>query len=263
MRNVLFLFFVLSVLISCKEKSKNIAVPPENQDQLLMSVLWYQRSGEMQALYYQGYNIAKISLIEKLSKPVDNKPKAVIMDIDETVLDNSAVEAFQAVNNLPFSDSIWNKWVDQASAEPLPGALEFIKFAESRGVEVFYVTNRSFPNSFNPTIKNLKDKGLPFADSVHLILKKDVSSKKIRRNAIAEKYDILMLIGDNLADFDDVFDVRGEDLAFGEVKNKSNEFGKKFIILPNPMYGGWVNPAVSTQVGGTMGEKIRNVIKSF
>jgi 5'-nucleotidase (lipoprotein e(P4) family) len=257
MRNVLKVFFVLSVLISCKGKPVTVAPQKENYDNLLMSVLWYQRSGEMQALYYQGYNIAKSSLQEKLNKPTNKKPKAVIMDIDETVLDNSAVEAYQALNNVPFSDSVWNKWVNLSSAEPLPGALEFIKYAESKGVDVFYVTNRSEPGAYYPTIKNLKDKGFPFADSTHLIL------KTARRDAISEKYDILLLIGDNLTDFDDIFDNRGDDFAFGSVKNKMSEFGSRFIILPNPMYGGWVNPALNSQQGGTVNEKIRKVLKTF
>jgi 5'-nucleotidase (lipoprotein e(P4) family) len=263
MRNVISVIFVLVFLISCGEKSGNVAAPPDNQDPLLLSVLWYQRSAEMQALYYQGYNIARSSLEEKLGKSGNRKPKAVVMDIDETVLDNSPVEAYQVVKNFPFSDSVWNRWVSLCIAEPLPGAKEFIKFAESRGVEVFYVTNRSAQGSFEPTIRNLKVKGLPFADSTHLILKTDVSSKKIRRDAISEKYDILLLIGDNLSDFDEIFDNRGSDLAFGAVKDKMNEFGSRFIILPNPMYGPWVNAATKNTPGNSAREKLLKSIYSF
>jgi 5'-nucleotidase (lipoprotein e(P4) family) len=226
-------------------------------------VLWYQRSGEMQALYYQGYNISQRSLEEKLRKSNNRKPKAVIMDIDETVLDNSPVEAYQVINNVPFSDSVWNKWVNLSSAVPLPGAMEFIKFAESEGVEIFYVTNRSAPGSFKPTIKNLRNMGFPFADSIHLVLKKDVSSKKVRRDTISAKYDILLLIGDNLADFDDIFDNRRDDLAFEAVKERMNEFGNRFIILPNPMYGPWINVAIKNSKGTAQREKMLNSLRSF
>jgi 5'-nucleotidase (lipoprotein e(P4) family) len=263
MRNVIKVIFVLFVLISCNQKEKKVSQQKENQDALLLSVLWYQKSGEMEALYYQGYNIAKKSLLEKLITPDNKKPKAVIMDIDETVLDNSPVEAYQVIHNVPFSDSVWNKWVNMSSAEPLPGALEFIKFAESKGVEVFYVTNRTSPGAFNATIKNLLEQGVPFADSVHLILKTNESSKKLRREAIAEIYDILLFIGDNLADFDDAFDVRGEDLGIGEVKSRSNEFGNKFIILPNPMYGPWINAAVKSIKDNSSRERIMKSLVSF
>lgn len=263
MRNVLSLLFVLSVLISCKEKAGNLIPAKESQDHLVLPVLWYQSSAEMQALYYQGYNIAKSSLSEKLGKSNNKKPKAVIMDIDETVLDNSPVEAYQAINNVPFSDSVWNKWVNQCSAEPLPGVMEFIRFAESKGVEVFYVTNRSAPGAYLPTIRNLVDKGFPFADSLHLVLKTDVSSKEVRRKAISEKYDVLLLIGDNLSDFDAVFDQRGADLGFSAVKERMSEFGARFIVLPNPMYGPWINAAIKNSIGTTQNEKMVKTLKSF
>jgi 5'-nucleotidase (lipoprotein e(P4) family) len=217
----------------------------------------------MQAMFYQGYNIAKKSLLDKLKNTENNKPKAVILDIDETVLDNSPVEAMQIINNLPFSDSLWVSWIKKASAEPLPGALDFIKFSDSLGVEVFYVSNRNYKDEYLPTLINLSQKGLPFADSLHVILKRNISSKEIRRNSIEEKYDVVLLIGDNLADFDEVFDIRGEDLGFGAVKSNERRFGTDFIVLPNPMYGPWINSAIRNQDGINMRDKQVNALKSF
>jgi 5'-nucleotidase (lipoprotein e(P4) family) len=217
----------------------------------------------MQAMFYQGYNIAKKSLLDKLKNTENNKPKAVILDIDETVLDNSPVEAMQIINNLPFSDSLWVSWIKKASAEPLPGALDFIKFSDSLGVEVFYVSNRNYKDEYLPTLINLSQKGLPFADSLHVILKRNISSKEIRRNSIEEKYDVVLLIGDNLADFDEVFDIRGEDLGFGAVKSNERRFGTDFIVLPNPMYGPWINTAIRNQDGINMRDKQVNALKSF
>ena len=263
MRNVLIAVFVLSAFISCKDKSEILTSREENQDPLLLSVLWYQRSAEMQALYYQGYNIAKSALREKTGKSDNKKPKTVIMDIDETVLDNSPVEAYQVIENVPFSDSLWNRWVSLCSAEPLPGALDFTKFAESKGAEVFYVSNRTLSDSFEYTIKNLKSKGFPFADSIHVVLKTDLSSKEIRRMAIAEKYDIILLMGDNLADLDVVFEKRGDDLGFGAVNNNIKEFGTRFILFPNPMYGPWLNAAIKDITGNSNREKLMKSIISF
>jgi 5'-nucleotidase (lipoprotein e(P4) family) len=263
MKNISILCVIAIFLISGKDKVQNNSNITENQDQLLLSVLWFQRSAEMQALFYQCYNIAKSSLSEKLKKPLNSKPKAVIMDIDETVLNNSPVEAYQTIKNIPFSDSLWLTWVKRASAEPLPGVMDFIKYAESKGVEIFYITNRESPWETEPTLRNLREKGLPFADSIHLVLKTDMSSKEIRRKVICEKYDVLLLIGDNLADFDVVFDRRGDDLGFNSVKERMAEFGEKFIILPNPMYGPWINAAIKNSTGNTTKAKLLKSLISF
>jgi len=263
MRNVITIAFVLSLLISCKGKPENSIPVKENQDPLLLTVLWFQRSAEMQALYYQGYNIAKSALSEMVSKSNKALLKAVIMDIDETVLDNSPVEAYQVINNVSFSDSLWNRWVGLCSAEPLPGALDFTRFAESKGVEIFYVSNRSASTSLGASIKNLSEKGFPFADSIHVVLKTDESSKEKRRLAIAGKYDILLLMGDNLADLDIAFDKRGDDLGFNAVVSNIEKFGTRFIVFPNPMYGPWINAAIKNAAGNSNTEKLKNSIKSF
>jgi 5'-nucleotidase (lipoprotein e(P4) family) len=254
---------IIPLLASCAVQKAETMVPQENQDQLLLSVLWFQKSAEMKAMYYQGYNLAQKSLAEKVKAQTSDKPKAVVMDIDETLLDNSPSEVYLIENNISFSDETWKKWVNTASAKACPGALEFTKFAESENVEVFYVTNREMPEEFDPTLRNLKNTGFPYADNAHLVLQTDASSKEERRNAIAEKYDILLFIGDNLADFDAVFDKRGPDLGFGAVADNEEKFGTDFIILPNPMYGPWVNAAIKDAEGVTMKEKIMNVLEGF
>lgn len=260
MKNIFIFSLFLSLFVSCRNKSADEKPLVDNQDHLLLSVLWFQSSAEMKALFYQGYNIAEKSLNEKLKKTKSKRKKAVILDIDETVLDNSPVEALQVINNTPFSDSLWLAWVKKVSADALPGSLEFIKFADSVGVEAFYVSNRSMKDEFEPTLQNLKAKGFPFADSLHLILKTDISSKEKRRVNISEHYDILMLIGDNMADFDQVFDDRNSDLGIGATDLNRQRFGTDFIILPNPMYGPWINAALNKQEG-TMREKLLKALR--
>jgi 5'-nucleotidase (lipoprotein e(P4) family) len=254
---------IITLIASCAVQKSEPVVVQDSQDQLLLSVLWFQKSAEMKALYFQGYNIAQKSLAEKIKDQTSSRPKAVVMDIDETVLDNSPSEVYLIENNVRFSDEIWKKWVNTVSAKACPGALEFTKFAEAVNVEVFYVTNRDMPEELEPTMKNLKDAGFPYADVKHLVLKTDASSKEARRKILAEKYDILLFIGDNLADFDAVFDKRGPDLGFGAVSENKNKFGKDFIILPNPMYGPWVNTALKDAEGTTTREKILNMLEGF
>jgi len=259
----IILFAIIPLIASCAVRKAETIVNPENQDQLLLSVLWFQKSAEMQALYFQGYNVAQKSLAEKLENPINDKPKAVVLDIDETVLDNSPSEVYLIENNVPYSDEIWKKWVKIASAKACPGALEFTKFAESKGVTVFYVTNRDIPDELDPTVVNLQKLGFPYADKMHLMLREGVSSKEIRRSIISEKYDILVLIGDNLSDFDSIFDKRGTDLGFGAVTEIEEKFGTDFIILPNPMYGPWIKAAIKDAEGATTRDKILNTLEGF
>ncbi|MCX6334829.1 MAG: 5'-nucleotidase, lipoprotein e(P4) family [Bacteroidia bacterium] len=263
MKKIAGILIASTLFFSCAVKRPVDLTKSENQDPLILSVLWFQKSAEMKALYYQGYNIAERSLSEKLQNRNSGKPAAVIMDIDETILDNSPSEVYMIENNVPFSDNIWKKWVYKGSAAALPGAMEFVKFAKSKNTEVFYVTNREMPDELQPTVSNLEKLGFPFTDPGHMILKNDISTKEPRRIAIEKKYDVIMLIGDNLADFNVVFDTRGEDLGFGAVDQNREKFGTEFIILPNPMYGPWINAAIKDQQGVTTREKILNTLEGF
>jgi 5'-nucleotidase (lipoprotein e(P4) family) len=263
MKKIAGIFLISILLFSCSVKPPAATTFAESQDLLLLPVLWFQKSAEMKALYYQGYNVAERSLAEILKNRSGNKPAAVVMDIDETVLDNSPSEVYLIEHNVPYSDEVWKKWVSRTSAQACPGALDFVKFTESQGVEVFYVTNRQLPDELQPTLVNMKNAGFPYADTTHLVLKSDISSKEIRRKTLSEKYDIVMLIGDNLADFNVVFDKRGEDLGSGAVYQNREKFGTEFIVLPNPMYGPWINAAVKNQPGETAREKILNALEGF
>lgn len=207
-------------------------------DQLMMSVLWYEYSAEMQACYYQTYNFAKILLDKNQSEYKGNKKTAVIVDVDETVLNNTPFEEKILETGILFSDSTWKQWTDLGIAKPLPGAVEFLKYAQSKGVETFYISNRK-TSEVEATMKNLQNEGFPFADVEHLLFKEETSNKTARRNKVSENYEILLLIGDNLRDFDEIFKERETNLGFDVVKENKEQFGKKFLILPNPMYGEW------------------------
>jgi 5'-nucleotidase (lipoprotein e(P4) family) len=229
--------FILCVagLIGCRK-------PPEMNDQthLIQSVLWYQHSAEMHALYYQAFNWAG-QIVRERSKLIYEKPPAVILDIDETVLDNSPVSGYQILENVPFSDNLWERWCNKTDAKPLPGSVDFTRLADKLGVEVFYVSNRT-ENLLNVTLSNLKKHGFPNADSTHVLLKKDTSSKELRNNSIRENFKIILIIGDNLSDFDEAFEERFNDRAKMLVRDQSELFGAEYIVLPNPVYGSWDNP---------------------
>ena len=205
---------------------------------MVMGVLYEQKAAEFKALCYQAYNVAKLMIDNKLKDKTIKKKKCIIVDIDETVLDNSPFEAKCILEGTSYP-KYWKEWVDLGSAKPMPGAVEFLTYALTKGVETFYVTNRT-QDERDVTLKNLKTFGFPYVDTIHLITKNDkVSSKEIRRNKIAGKYDILLLIGDNLADFSAVYDNQSIDKRFSATDSLKNEFGKKFIVIPDAMYGDW------------------------
>ena len=232
MKKIISLLTLISVSLSCFSQ--------QNQtNDLTMSVLWYQRSGEMRASYYQAYNFAKMSLLQKINSK-STKPYAVVLDIDETVLDNSPLEGELIKNRKEYSDAEWLKWTSLIKAKALPGALDFVNFAKSKGVTIFYVSNRSKKNELKSTLKNLQKLNFPQADSAHLLLKTTTSSKIERRNTLRQKYNIALYIGDNLNDFDAVFEDREENFGMKTVDMNKDRFGVDFIILPNPMYGAWV-----------------------
>lgn len=243
MKKLFYFVFLFATLFSCQQPEKETSETKENtqqnnSDHLLMSVLWYQTSAEMRAISYQTYRMAKMLLDKYLENAKNGKPNAIILDIDETVLDNSPYEARCIERGTNYAQDTWNQWTRLVKAKPLPGSLDFLNYAKDKGVEIFYVSNRSHETK-QATIDNLRKYHYPNADSAHILLKKDQSSKEKRRQSIAESYEILLLLGDNLKDFSDIFARRGSDFGFAVVDSLKNQFGQKFIVFPNPMYGEW------------------------
>lgn len=201
------------------------------------AVLWQQFSGEYRALAFQAYNFARLSLKEALWNQSNGKANCVIVDADETILDNSAFQGHEIKKGASYIPADWTKWTNMAAADTVPGALSFLKFAAGKGVETFYVTNREGADR-EGTIKNLKRFGFPNVDEAHLLLKTTTSDKEARRQQILAKYNVLLLCGDNLSDFSNVFYREGKDTK-EQVNLMQQLFGTKFIVLPNPMYGDW------------------------
>ena len=206
--------------------------------QNIMAVSWYQNSAEAKALYLQGYNSAKYQLDEYLKKNNGNKKLAIALDIDETVLDNSPYQGYAALHDTSFPKG-WHEWVAAAKAKPVYGAKSFLKYADKRGIDIYYISDRDKDKDFKGTKKNLKNIGLPQVKDDHILLKgKNDKSKESRRQKVEKNHKLIMLFGDNLLDFTDP-----KKATFKEreklVQQHKNDFGKKYFIFPNPMYGSW------------------------
>lgn len=214
------------------------ATQPNLGQENVMSVAWYQNATEAKALYAQGYNAAKETLSKKVKAHKGGKPLAIVLDIDETVLDNSPYQAYNALYNQSFPEG-WQEWVNSAQAKPVYGAKSFLDYADAQDVEIFYVSDRSHETDLKATIKNLKKEKLPQADKAHVLLKKEgEEGKSERRDKVRTDYNLAMLFGDNLLDFEDPKAATAESRdAF--LKQHEDDFGSKYIIFPNPMYGSW------------------------
>jgi len=255
MKNIKSLFlviFLVGIISGCKTNQEN----PEkaNNDYLLFATLFQQKAAEKRALSYQAFNMAKLVLDNEMRRAGLTKKLAIVVDIDETILDNSPFEAKCIIENSDYP-KYWNEWCELANARPLAGSVEFLNYAKSKGVDVFYITNRKI-KIYDATIKNLHEKGFPFADKEHLLMRTDKSDKEPRRNIVKANHEIVLLMGDNLGDFLNIFDNKNIEERFSLTDSLRNEFGRKFIVLPNPMYGSWVNELIYNNFDLTKEEKI-------
>lgn len=229
-------------------------------------ILWTQTSGEWKALAYQAFAIARLRLDQDLRANRNRRiRRAVIVDVDETVLDNSPYQAKTVKTRTAYESKTWNDWCQRVEAAAIPGAVEFLRYANSRGVRVFYVTNRR-ESEKQCTAQNLKKVGFPDVSDATVLVRTDVSSKEPRRAAIAAKHRVVLLIGDNLNDFAEIFEKSKtiETRLAATQLNKSN-FGTRFIVLPNVMYGAW-EEAIYGEGRLTeeqKAEKRRNALKDF
>ncbi len=204
----------------------------------MFTAMFQQRAAEYRALCLQGYNAARMRIDSYAAQT--GKPKAMITDIDETILDNSAYAVHQALRDTEYIANDWYEWTAKAAADTMPGAASLLAYAASKNIEVFYITNR-YDKERTGTLANLQKFNLPNADEKHLITRQDKtpSSKELRRQQVMQHYEVVLLMGDNLADLSSMFDGKKEEERKANVDALSGEFGKQFIVFPNANYGDW------------------------
>jgi 5'-nucleotidase (lipoprotein e(P4) family) len=204
-------------------------------------VAWKQTAAEYAALCHQAYNLARMQL-ERAMQFEHDKPLAVVTDMDDTVLHAASYWGDLVASGRDFfDDAVWDAWIAKNRVTPVPGALDFMNFCRDSAVEVFYVTSRDQgERSFEIALSNLRHLKYPFADADHLTVLRESSDKSPARARIAETHDIAIFIGDNLNDFKRDYYVKdvGERMALME--RDREEFGRRFIVLPNPTDGHWV-----------------------
>jgi 5'-nucleotidase (lipoprotein e(P4) family) len=234
---ITLIFLFNSSILAFQKKSPHELTQQELNDQSLLAINWVQQSGEYQALTYQAYNIAKVAFDNAVQQNITNP--AVVIDIDETVLDNSPYQASLINTNNEFSSNTWNQWVMAEKAQAIPGAVEFINYVNSNGGTVFFISNRDESSTHNSaqndlelaTINNLHKLEITGVSEETVLLKGEFTKiidgqehqgKQWREQAITKglangiKYNIVMLVGDNLNDF-------------AELEKNNNDLRKKFV----------------------------------
>ncbi len=244
----------------------------------LLAVVWMQRAAEYRAACLQAYRTAAAALPEAIDDPAwtacleqgpadtfRNLPPAVVLDVDETILDNSAYGARLIADHATYESATWSAWVHEQQAGAIPGALAYVQKAQQLGARVFYVTNRKCDREENgkrftdetDTRANLRKLGFPIVEGEGedaVLCAGEVGDKAARRAKLCERFRIVQLVGDNLGDFAPGTDSRKEaDTPHGKVVEGAHVervrstlvdvvgewWGVRWILIPNPSYGGF------------------------
>ena len=234
------IFTILTVIFSSTYASAEFTTKDLN-DEAILALSWVQNSAEFKALALQAFNLAK------LRWDMDKKggKKCVVVDVDETIIDNSAFNAGLIGKDYGYGNSTWKEWCSDESAHAIPGAVAFLNHVAKTGGDVFYLTNRkAMPEKkmdlTKVTMNNLSALGFPQVDKKHMLLRTGTSKKQPRRDIITQRgYRTVLILGDNLADFDEAFDGQTMSERNQAVEANKAKFGDIFIVLPNPVYGNW------------------------
>jgi 5'-nucleotidase (lipoprotein e(P4) family) len=228
----------------------------------LNATLWMQTAPEYRALSEQVYRLATqkvvaaapgTAAVEQSTFAPDalaKLPTAIILDLDETVLDNTVYQARRIRDRKEYDAASWGEWVAAGEADAVPGAREFLDAARKVGHTIFYISNRDCktpaPTATDPcpaktaTLRNLVALGIDLApDPAKMLLRGErpewASPKTSRRAFVAANYRIVALVGDDLGDFVD------PKVFAGDRDRLAPRFGETWFLLPNPIYGSWAN----------------------
>jgi len=223
------------------------------QSQSLLAVLFKRTSAEFKANTFQVYSSAQKNIDKALedkswtailnqSDDYHSLPPAIILDIDETVLDNSEHQVRSIKNGTSYPIG-WKEWVSEESASALPGVKDYLSYADAKGIKIFYVTNRTHDLE-EYTRNNIKALGLPFDSDVDVLLMKNekgwTSDKTSRRNLIKKDFRVIQIFGDQLDDFIPLEETATSVKSRKDLIDKyANMWGEKWFMIINPMYGEW------------------------
>lgn len=231
--------FLLSFLINPLQAEEYTT--EDLNEEAILALAWVQTAAEFKALAHQAFNIAKL----RWDMDQGGGKKAVVVDLDETVMDNSPFNSGLIGKDYGYGNKRWKEWCLDESATAIPGAIDFLNHVANTGGTIFYLSNRKAQpekdmDLLPATMNNLKALGFPQITKDNMLLRTGPSNKQPRRDSItAQGYRIVLLLGDNLNDFSTEFKADTVDQRAAAVEAQKEMFGDKFIMLPNPIYGDW------------------------
>ncbi len=250
---------VLALVLTGCATQQAVTSPCRTADTTINATLWMQTSAEYQAITREVYATALRTLDEALAdktwsaateQPVvdPSLPPAIILDIDETILDTSGHQAKLIREQREYSPAEWHEWAMHDASRAIEAAHDFVLAVQQRGIAIFYITNR-IQSEEAPLRATLARLGFPLTgDNVITRAARDSTDKTPRRAFVASRYRVLMLFGDDLNDFTLA---RGKSLAEREAIVRAHEadWGRKWFALPNPVYGSWETAVAGATTG--------------
>ena len=261
-------YLVLAFLFTACRSAAPLCNPGHT---LLNATLWVHSAAESRAATEQTFSWARRALDDALADPSrtgaleettndPSQPPAIIVDVDDTVVKNTPFEARVIRQGKTYDEKTWKEYTAQSVGLAVPGAPEFLTYVKSRGVTVFYITNRD-EDERPGTRRNLENLGYPLDPNVEtLLLREKVSDKGPRRAQVAAQYRVLLVMGDDLNDF-----INARDKSWAErdaiITRMKDWWGSRWFLVPNPMYGSWERAAVGTE--GTPCEQVERKIRAL
>ncbi len=228
---------------SAATAAQDKAIDDSIRNPLMWAVAYTQTAAEFYALCHQAYNLAhlRIDLALAQHRPGD-RPLAVITDMDNTILHAMSYWGYLINEDKEFfDDAIWDEWLPNNLITAVPGAKDFFEYCQENKVEVFYVTNRNQgERTFEYALAHLRYLKFPYADDQNLFVFRETSDKSPARRKIEETHEVALMLGDNLNDYRRDYYVKDVDERRALMERDRDDWGTKFILLPNPTDGHWV-----------------------
>lgn len=271
---MLCLFCVLTAALGSGCAVRDTSEHTRRAHEKLNGVLWMQSSAEYHASARQAFALASLRLEQALgdtrwsaaleqSEGFERLPPAVVVDVDETVLDNAPFQALMVERAQSFDRELWREWVQTERSRAVPGAADFVRLARERGVRVFYVTNRV---QEAPTLENLRRELDPAVTTEELMVRRERpewgSDKASRRAEVARSHRILLLVGD---DYNDFASLGGDspDQRVARAGEHRARWGVQWIVLPNPLYGSFERAFYGHESGLPDRERLKSKYESL